>query len=131
MYASKKAESVRTLTRTSAPIHHAGGKFAPIAPKEIIAGFLALTANGKQAAISSKFIDELKKLSPDKRIDLACVLERGAVSLNLPENGPLEIQVFQKEQALINFFLSLLFKLQTVASVPAMDIKAYWASLTP
>lgn len=129
LYAAKKAESVRKLTRTSATITHAGGKFPAIAPKEIIAGFLALTTNGKEASISHAFTEKLKKLPPDQRINLACILERGAVSLNLPENAPVQIQVFPKEQALINFFLSLLFKLQALGSVPAMDIEAYWSSL--
>jgi hypothetical protein len=58
-------------------------------------------------------------------------LERGAVSLNFPENCPVDVQIFPPEQALINFFLSLLSMLQAVGSVPAMDIKAYWKSLTP
>lgn len=130
-YAAKKAESVRRLTRTSATIPHAGGKFSPIVPKEIIAGFLALTSVGKQTSLPQFFTDGLKKLPPGKRINLACVLERGAVSLNFPQNGLVNVLTFPPEQALINFFLSLLSMLQAVGSVPAMDIKAYWKSLTP
>lgn len=129
-YAAKKVESVRKLTRTSATIPHAGGKFSPIIPKEIIAGFLALTTAGKQTSLSQSFSDDLKKLPAGKRINLACVLERGAVSIELLENGRTEARIFPPEQALINFFLSLLSKLQAVGSVPAMDIKAYWKSLT-
>lgn len=129
-YAAKKIESVRKLTRTSAAIPHAGGKFSPIVPKEIIAGFLALTTAGKQTVLSQSFVDALKKLPSGKRIDLACVLERGAVILNFHETGPVDAQIFSPEQALINFFLSLLSKLQAVGSVPAMDIEAYSKSLT-
>ena len=130
-YAAKKVESVRKLTRTSATIPHAGGKFSPVIPKEIITGFLALTTAGKQTSLSQSFANDLKKLPPRKRLNLVCVLERGAVSLNFPENCPVDVQIFPPEQALINFFLSLLSMLQAVGSVPAMDIKAYWKSLTP
>lgn len=130
-YAAKKVESVRKLARTSAPIPHAGGKFTPVVPKEIIAGFLALTTNGKKPTLSQSFAKDLKKLPAMKRINLACVLERGAVSVEFPKKGPAKARLFPPEQALINFFLSLLFKLQAVGSVPAMDIKAYWKSLTP
>jgi hypothetical protein len=129
-YAAKKVKSVRKLTRTSATITHAGGKFSPIVPKEILAGFLALTNAGNQTSLQPSFIDNLGKLPQEERIDLVCVLERGAASLSFPENGSLEVQVFSSEQALINFFLSLLSKLQAIGSVPAMDIKAYWDSLT-
>ncbi len=130
-YAANKVESVRKLTRTSAIITHAGGKFAPILPKEIIAGFLALTSPGKTKVLQQPFVEELKKLPPRKRINLACVLERGAMSLNFPENGLVASQIFPPETALINFFLSLLSMLQAVGSVPAMDIEAYWKSVAP
>jgi len=130
LYAAKKVESVRKLIRTSATIPHAGGKFSPVVPKEIIAGFLALTTGGKKSALSRSFAEKLKQLPASKRINLACVLERGAVSLNFPENALVETKIFPAEQALINFFLSLLSMLQAVGSVPAMDIKAYWNSLT-
>lgn len=131
LYAAQKAESVRKLTRTSAPIRHAGGRYSPVVPKEIIAGFLALSTKGKTNAISKTFIDEMTTLSSRQRIHLACVLERGALALDIPQKGPKKIQIFPAEQALINFFLSLLSSLQAVGSVPAMDIKAYWKSLTP
>jgi hypothetical protein len=128
-YAAKKAESVRKLTRTSASIVHAGGKHAPVVPKDIIAGFLALTTKGKRASISETIIEEVRQLSLIQRLDFVCVLERGTVSINAQKNGSVQCDVFSSEQALINFFLLLLSKLQSIGSVPAMDIEAYWSVL--
>ena len=48
-YAAEKAESVRRLRRTSAPIPHAGGKFDPIVPPPILAGILTLDSEWKPA----------------------------------------------------------------------------------
>ena len=76
-YAAKKVESVRNLKRTSSAITHAGGKYSPVVPKEIIAGFLALTTTGKKSALTKVFAEAMKKLPPRKRINLVCVLERG------------------------------------------------------
>jgi hypothetical protein len=128
-YAAKKAESVRKLKRTSASIVHAGGKYSPVVPKEIIAGFLALSATGKNASISKALTDNLKKFSLNQRLDLVCVLERGAVSVSKQKKGAVQVEVFPSDQSLINFFLSLLSRLQSVGSVPAMDIQAYWSAL--
>jgi hypothetical protein len=129
LYAAKKAQSVRKLKRTSVSITHAGGKHSPVAPKEIIAGFLALTSGGASTSLPRSFIDRLKSLSPLQKLNLVCVLERGAIDLTSGNKGKTKIQLCPADQALITFFLSLLSKLQTVGSVPAMDIKAYGASL--
>jgi len=126
-YAAKKAESVRKLKRTSTAIPHAGGRFAPIKPKEIIAGFLALTG-GKKFCSKKQFSSLLGTLPVPRKIHLACVLERGTFAL-LPKKRKAVIQSYPPEQALIGLFLSLLTALQKVGTVPAMDIQAYAKSL--
>jgi hypothetical protein len=131
LYAAKKAQSVRKLKRTSVSITHAGGKHLPVVPKEIVAGFLALTMKGKRTILPRAFIDRLKALPTDQRLSVVCVLQNGAVYFNSANGGPEDVQVFPADQALITFFLSLLSRLQALGSVPAMDIKAYEASLNP
>ena len=126
-YAGKKAESVRKLKRTSTAIPHAGGKFAPVKPKEIIAGFLALTG-GQQFCSEKNFSRLLEKLPAKRKIHLACILERGSFGL-LQKRRKAVIKTYPPEQALIGFFLSLLTALQTLGTVPAMDIQAYAKSL--
>ena len=122
-YAGGKAASVRNLKRTSARIIHAGGKYKPIVPKDIIAGLLCLKSSWKDGLPGNCTI-AIKKLQKDQRLDLVCILENGAVSIT---KGAM--RVFQADQALIRFFLSLLAKLQEMGSVPAMDIAAYSKSL--
>jgi len=130
VYAARKAESVRMLKRTSVAIRHAGGKHAPVIPKEIIAGLLALTTPGKGCSLPVAFADRLKALPRSQRLDLVCVLERGSVEMSFTKSKRGKIEVFPADTALITFFLSLITKLQCLGSVPAMDIKAYGASLS-
>ncbi len=128
-YAAAKADSVRRLKRTSADIPHAGGKYQPVTPREIIAGFLSLTA-GRKTELTSEFIDLIRKLPSQERLNLGCVLECGSFSVRCDGSSEPHVKVFPKEQALIQFFLSLLSALQTIGSVPAMDIQAYATSLS-
>jgi hypothetical protein len=128
LYAGKKAESVRKLKRTSTHITHAGGRHDPVVPKKIIAGFLCLASSWKDG-LAGKFSTVLKSLPMNQRLDLACVLEQGAISLTLGNQSRIDLEIFPPEQALIQFFLVLLVKLQAMGSVPAIDIKAYGKSL--
>ena len=127
-YAAKKAASVRRLKRTSISVPHAGGRFAPVKPKEIIAGFLALTG-GTRFCSPKELSRFLKSLPNSGRLHLACILQRGSIALGTGKNRKLTVKTFPAEQALIQFFLSLLSALQKVGTVPAMDIQAYAASL--
>lgn len=127
-YAAKKAASVRRLKRTSISVPHAGGRFAPVKPKEIIAGFLALTG-GTRFCSPKELSRFLKALPNTERLHLACILQRGSIALDIGKNRKLRVTTFPAEQALIQFFLSLLSALQKVGTVPAMDIQAYAASL--
>jgi hypothetical protein len=85
-YAAKKAESVRKLKRTSIAIPHAGGRFAPIKPKEIIAGFLALTG-GKKFCSKKEFSGLLETLPLKKKTKIvkgARVTATVHITLSLP-----------------------------------------------
>lgn len=123
-YAGKKVESVRRLKRTSTHITHIGGRSEPVVPKEIIGGILCLTSKWKDK-LANNLPGLLKNLSSEQQLNLICVLEHGAVSLAATAAAHLEIEMFPAEQALIQFFLALLQKLQAVGSVPAIDLKAY------
>jgi hypothetical protein len=127
-YAAAKAESVRRLKRTSAHIPHAGGKYDPVTPKEIIAGLLSLTA-GRKTNLSPEFIALVKNFPAQMRLNLGCVLECGSFNILPDKSGEPRVEIFPRKQALIQFFLSLLTALQTTGTVPAMDIQAYAASL--
>ena len=73
-YAQKKIHSVRRLTRTSAPITHAGGVYAPQKPKHILGGFLAL----RSEAAKNKLYEHLSNQRPQHphgKIDIGCVAQ--------------------------------------------------------
>lgn len=118
-YAAKKALSVRKLKRTSAPIIHAGGKIDETKkPFEILAGLLTL--NG---SCSKNMENEIKNLPQKQRINFGCSLESGAFVVVY--NKKLVFEKSRKDDGLIFFFLKLLSFLQSLGTVPAMDIETY------
>ena len=127
-YAARKIESVRKLKRTSAHITYAGGRHDPVKPKEIIGGILCLESGWKKGLASGP-ISILQSLPTPQRLDLICILNHGAIVTSTHTSGKLEFEIFPAEKALIQFFLSLLSKLQAIGSVPAMDIGAYKKAL--
>jgi hypothetical protein len=128
-YASEKAASVRKLKRTSAHISHAGGKFDPQIPKEILAGFLTLSSSWKPC-FGSVFDNATQNLTKEGKLNIGCVLNEGAFACHEDEFGISHVAKFPKSQALIRFFLTFLNQLQSIGSVPAIDIKAYASSLS-
>ncbi|AQR64905.1 hypothetical protein BXU06_07370 [Aquaspirillum sp. LM1] len=73
-YAQEKIHSVRRLTRTSAPITHAGGVYAPQKPKHILGGFLALRSEVTEDTLY-KHLSGLLPQHPHGKIDIGCVAE--------------------------------------------------------
>lgn len=118
-YAGKKAFSVRRLKRTSAPIVHAGGTINDTKkPFEILAGLLTL-----DGSCSKGVENEIKKLPEKQRINFGCSLESGAFIVRY--NDELAFEKSEKTDGLIFFFLKLLSALQSLGTVPAMDIETY------
>lgn len=124
-YASEKAESVRKLKRTNAPIVHAGGKICdPKKPFDILAGIL--TIDGKYGdALKSKLL----KLTPNKRLNFGCSLDHSSFWFRNSNGGQNRIEVSSKDEALIFFFLNLLSELQQIGTVPAIDLQCYIKAL--
>jgi DNA-binding XRE family transcriptional regulator len=119
-YAGEKAESVRRLHRTSIPVHHAGGTYPAKALHSIPAGILALRSSWSDP-LGDAFKESILSLVDDNSLQLGCVINEGAFSIS--NNGVIEIS--QKDVALISFYFKLLSCLQSIATVPAIDIKAY------
>jgi hypothetical protein len=123
-YAGSKAASVRRLRRTSAAITHAGGKFQPRAPFEILAGILTIESYWK-SVFGAEFIATAENLGADGRIDLGCALKAGSADVHYGDGG-VTVEGSGAEDSLIFFFLHLLARLQELGTVPAMDIRE-WA----
>ncbi len=128
-YAGDKIKSVRMLKRTSAPIVHAGGKIQePKPPFRILGGMLTLSS-GWADPFGSSFQNCLDKLGVESQVDIGCVLEKASFSVSYADKSP-SFELSTEEEALIYFFLKLLVKLQSLGTVPAMDIEAYARALS-
>lgn len=119
-YAADKAESVRSLKRTSVPIVHAGGTFSPRPKFEIISGLITTTSDWTPP-FGKSFEEALKELTAAQRLNIGCTLESGSYIVN--EDGTIETS--SVEESLIFFFIKLFTQLQNLGTVPAMDIDLY------
>lgn len=124
-YAAQKAESVRSLKRTTTLIPHAGGCYEAKPHNKIVAGLLTLSS-AWNPPMSDSLDKALFNLEPDSRIDLGCILAEGAF---LADYEKLEILKSTKEESLIFFFLKLLIELQKLGTTPAIDINCYGSAL--
>jgi hypothetical protein len=127
-YAGAKAASVRRLLRTSAPIVHAGGTYAPKQPLPILAGLLTLTSDWTPP-LGKSFDAALGGLAAEEELQFGCVLEHGAWECTHDDEGGPRTIVSGAETALISFFLTLLASLQRMGTVPAIDLAEYAKSL--
>lgn len=128
-YAGRKAQSVRTLFRTSASIPHAGGQYAPKPLHDIIAGLLT-TRSPWTPPIIDNTAKYMFSLDADKQLDFVCsvanntfILERNASADN--PTVPPSIRYCEKDDSLVFLFLNLLQQLQAIGTVPAIDYNAY------
>ena len=120
-YAGKKAESVRTLHRTSVPIPHAGGFHPAKAHFEIIAGIVATRISWADN-FGVSFISALSQLTDIQRID--CGLAVSGASFDTFNNDD-SFTFGPSQNALVYFLFRLLQKLQSLGTVPAIDWNAY------
>lgn len=122
-YAGIKAESVRRLKRTSAPIVHSDGVRPPKELFPIVSGIVAASVDWADGfGESFRRVMASDALSGDRRIDCGCGLSRGAFD-TFEANGAL---TFGSEEAGLVFFLfRLLNKLQSLGTVPAIDWNTY------
>lgn len=119
-YARKKVATVRKLHRTSLPIPYAAGTYPPKQLPHIIGGLLTFESDW-----SPPLGDALDKAltggESDTRLDLGCVAAHGIFQCDeracytmTPGGSPAAA-----------FLLELIARLQSSATVPMMDVRAY------
>lgn len=123
LYAGKKISSVRRLYRTSAEIHQAGGKLAPKPLFPIVGGVLTYTSDWK-TGIAKSLTKTLKKLNRNSRLDMGCIASVGTFEVSYIGNK-MNATTKLSQMALASFMFRLLEKLQKLATVTAIDYKAY------
>jgi hypothetical protein len=119
-YARKKVASVRRLHRTSLPIPHAGGTYPPKPLSPILGGILALESDWKPA-LGDALRDALMAGEAENRLDFGCIAAHGIFCVEAsgsysftPESKPATAFLFE-----------LIARLQSNATVPMIDIRAY------
>lgn len=123
-YAQEKAASVRRLHRTSLPIPHAGGTYPAKDPPPILAGLLTLESNWNPP-LGEPLTNALASDDPSRRLDLGCVAAHG--TFGLESTGDYILTAGGKPATA--FLLELIARLQAVATVPMIDVRAYAAWL--
>jgi hypothetical protein len=125
-YAADKAASVRRLQRTSVTIHHAGGVIPEKKLFDIVAGILAIDVGWKDG-FGKAFRKIHQKLPAVGRIDCGFAAA-GACFDTFEANGGYTFG--PTNNAFAYFAFRLLWKLQTLATVPAADFMAYAGELS-
>ncbi|MCM3869284.1 MAG: hypothetical protein ND895_01135 [Pyrinomonadaceae bacterium] len=120
VYAQKKVESVRQLHRTSLPIPHAGGIYPPKPLTHIMGGLLTFESDWSPA-LGQPLTAALQEGSPDGRLDLGCVAAHGMFGCD--ESSCYTITPQGKPATA--FLFELIARLQSTATVPMIDIRAY------
>ena len=125
-YAGEKAKSVRKLTRTSVEIPFVAGKYRPKPLHRIIAGIITLESNWSDP-LGETLKKNLRKLEGDMRIDFGCALKNGSFCVEYEPRFSMKTSA--PDESLLFFFLRLLLRLQSIGTVPAIDIEEYAKAL--
>lgn len=138
-YARRKVASVRNLDRTTVPIPHAGGTFQPVNldDRPILGGLLTTksgwaTVHGAKRALRR----HLPVLGQPDSLNLGIALDTLAfdftpnVQIGAPTQTINTASIsFHTNNQLIRFAARLFRLLQTIGTVPAIDIAAYERAL--
>lgn len=119
-YAQKKIASVRSLYRTSLPIPHAGGTY-PAKPLSHIFGGLLTFESEWNPPLGQPLLDALGNGNPNGRLDIGCVAARGIFVGNASGSHT----VMSQGKPATSFLFELIAHLQSSATVPMIDIRAY------
>lgn len=115
-YAKEKVASVRALHRTSLSIPTANGRVKARKPKPIIGGLLTLDSEWKPP-LGKPLMTSLNK---GERLDIGCVVAHGMYQ---HQKGVYTVQ--QGGMATTAFLFELIARLQSTATVPMIDVRAY------
>ena len=119
-YAGEKIASVRRLHRTSLPIPHAGGVYPPKPLTHILGGLLTFESEWTPP-LGTSLTDALADSEPDGRLDLGCVAAHGMFGCDAKDCYTITPQ----GKPATAFLFELIARLQSSATVPMIDIRAY------
>jgi hypothetical protein len=127
--AGRKAGSVRSLRRTSAPIISAGRPRAAIVPGRILAGILAAHSPWEES-FQNKIAASLAALPPHQQLDFGCALRQGSFEYKPGrKSGEFGLCFSTPDEALIFFFIRFMERLRALGAAPAADLMEYGRGL--
>ena len=122
--ACAKADSVRSLRRTSALIPSADGTLGPKPPHRILSGILALS-NSYTDNFGEALGKMMVRISEEQQLDLGCALNHGSFLVKY-RNAKVEcIESSPPSTSLVSFLFQLLSALQSIGTVLAIDYSEY------
>lgn len=127
-YAGGKVASVRKLHRTSLPIKHAGGEFPAKPPHHILGGLVALDCDWNPP-FGEAFRKAVSALEEDSRLDMGCAVQHGVFDVRYAPSEASTIVAEQSAASLALFLLRFIGRLQSIATVPCIDVLAYAANI--
>lgn len=119
-YAQKKIASVRRLYRTSLPVPTIDGTKKAKELTPVLGGILTLSCKWSPV-FGDSMLGYLESGHGDARLDVGCVADNGNVWLN--EDGVYSL--VEETKPVTRFLLELMSRLQAVATVPMIDMRAY------
>lgn len=124
-YAQDKVESVRKPHRTSLPVPHVGGVAKPKPLHHILGGLLTFDSDWNPP-MGGSLATALAGGQAGNRLDLGCIARHGMFTIDSASMHLMQVQ----DKAATTFLFELIAQLQSMATVPMIDIRAYAAWLT-
>jgi hypothetical protein len=118
-YARAKCASVRKLHRTSLPIPHAGGMYDAKPPMPVLGGVLAFESDWKPP-LGDALLKALSDGDAESQLDIGCVAAHGMFY-----RAEDRFVVIPEKKPATAFLLELIARLQELATVPMIDVRAY------
>ncbi|PXW66421.1 hypothetical protein C7964_10963 [Loktanella sp. PT4BL] len=119
-YAQRKIASVRNLQRTSFPIPTIDGTKKAKVLMPVLGGILTLSSQWSPV-FGDTMMGHLMAGQGNERLDAGCVADCGNLWLN--EDGTYSLA--EETKPVTRFLLELMSRLQAVATVPMIDMRAY------
>ncbi|TAN48999.1 MAG: hypothetical protein EPN26_12040 [Rhodospirillales bacterium] len=124
-YAASKIASVRKLRRNSQPIPTAGGELPAREPFAILGGLLSFESDWSPP-LGQSLQKALNNFHGPEFIDICCVAAHGYITVHTQGGST----VFDGPKATTAFLLELIACLQSLGTVPMLDVRAYARWLT-
>jgi uncharacterized protein DUF6602 len=124
-HAGRKAASVRRLHRTNMPVHTANGMVREPNPLfNILAGVLTLDSSWSPP-LGDAFEHAIAAAEGEEALDLGCSLKHGGFVIERRVEDEMRIRRSEPAGSLMFFLQHLYSRLQTMATVPVMDLALY------